>query len=59
MIINAQWLSWVLPKPILAFQSQLRSTESAVLGRAVGQTILHLALDDLIVKHHLKLFSQH
>lgn len=58
-ITNAQWLFWVQPKPILAFQSPLRSTESSVLGRAVGQTFLHLVLAALIVKHHLQLSSQH
>lgn len=59
MIINAELLSWVLAKPILIFQSQLRSTESAVLGRAAGRTFLHFAPAALVVKHALKLFSQH
>lgn len=58
-IINAELLSWVLAKPILIFRSQLRSTERAVLGRAAGRTFLHLASAALIVKYHLKLFSQH
>lgn len=59
VIINAELLSWVLAKPILIFQSQLRSIESTVLGRAMGRTFLHLAPATLIVKNHFKLFSQH
>lgn len=59
MIINAELLSWVLAKPILIFRSQLRSTESAVLGRAAGQAFRHSAHATLVVKHDLKLFSQH
>lgn len=54
-IINAELLSWVLAKPTLIFQSQLRRTESAVSGRAVGQTFLRLIPASLIVKHHLML----